>query len=94
SGYNGLRALIAPLAQDGKFFGAAIASGAHYQSLKLIRSGQADIAAIDSISMELLRRAQPQALEGLKIIGRTAAVPGLPLITAAGTPPEQVEILR
>lgn len=94
SGYNGLRALIAPLAQDGKFFGAAIASGAHYQSLKLIRSGQADIAAIDAISMELLRRAQPQALEGLKIIGRTAAVPGLPLITAAGTPPEQVEILR
>lgn len=94
SGYNGLRALIAPLAQDGKFFGAAMASGAHYQSLKLIRSGQADIAAIDSISMELLRRAQPQALEGLKIIGRTAAVPGLPLITAAGTPPEQVEILR
>jgi ABC-type phosphate/phosphonate transport system substrate-binding protein len=94
SGYNGLRALIAPLAQDGKFFGAAIASGAHYQSLKLIRSGQADIAAIDSISMELLRRAQPQALEGLKIIGRTAAVPGLPLITAAGTPPEQVDILR
>ncbi len=44
--------------------------------------------------MELLRRAQPQALEGLKIIGRTAAVPGLPLITAAGTPPEQVDILR
>ncbi|MFC3947562.1 phosphate/phosphite/phosphonate ABC transporter substrate-binding protein [Serratia entomophila] len=94
SGYNSLRALVAPLAQDGKFFGGAIASGAHYQSLKLIQSGQADIAAIDSISMELLRRAQPRALDGLKIIGRTAAVPGLPLITSAATPPEQLEILR
>ncbi|WBF44166.1 phosphate/phosphite/phosphonate ABC transporter substrate-binding protein [Serratia rubidaea] len=94
SGYNSLRALIAPLAQDGRFFGKALASGAHYQSLKMIQRGDADIAAIDSVSLELLRRAQPEALHGVKIIGRTASVPGLPLITAAGTSQGQVEILR
>ncbi|WP_199635327.1 PhnD/SsuA/transferrin family substrate-binding protein [Serratia sp. PAMC26656] len=94
SGHNSLRALIAPLAQDGKFFRAAIASGAHYQSLRLIQSRKADIAAIDCVSLELLKRAQPQALAGLKIIGRTAVVPGLPLITPAHTPPGQLEILR
>ncbi|HDJ1463043.1 TPA: PhnD/SsuA/transferrin family substrate-binding protein, partial [Serratia rubidaea] len=94
SGYNSLRALIAPLAQDGRFFGKALASGAHYQSLKMIQRGEADIAAIDSVSLELLRRAQPEALHGVKIIGRTASVPGLPLITAAGTSQGQVEILR
>ncbi|CAI1589684.1 phosphate/phosphite/phosphonate ABC transporter substrate-binding protein [Serratia liquefaciens] len=94
SGHNSLRALIAPLAQNGSFFSAAIASGAHYQSLKLIQNRQADIAAVDCVSLELLKRARPQALAGLKIIGRTASVPGLPLITSAQTPPEQLEILR
>lgn len=94
SGHNSLRALIAPLAQNGRFFGAAVASGAHYQSLRLIQNRQADIAAIDCVSLELLKRARPQALVGLKIIGRTASVPGLPLITSAQTPPEQLEILR
>ncbi len=94
SGHNSLRALIAPLAQNGRFFNAAIASGAHYQSLKLIQNRQADIAAVDCVSLELLKRARPQALAGLKIIGRTASVPGLPLITSSQTPPEQLEILR
>ncbi|EPC4486876.1 phosphate/phosphite/phosphonate ABC transporter substrate-binding protein [Serratia liquefaciens] len=94
SGHNSLRALIAPLAQNGRFFGAAVASGAHYQSLRLIQNRQADIAAVDCVSLELLKRAQPEALAGLKIIGRTASVPGLPLITSSQTPPEQLEILR
>ncbi|MFI8415548.1 phosphate/phosphite/phosphonate ABC transporter substrate-binding protein [Serratia sp. NPDC078593] len=94
SGYNSLRALIAPLAENGRFFSQAIASGAHYNSLKLIQNGTADIAAIDSVSLELLKRAQPQALAGVKIIGRTASVPGLPFITAPGTTVEQLEILR
>lgn len=94
SGHNSLRALIAPLAQEGKFFRAAVASGAHYQSIKLIKERQADIAAVDCVSLELLKRAQPQALAGLKIIGRTAIVPGLPLITSAQTPAAQLEILR
>ena len=78
SGYNSLRALIAPLARQGRFFRQAIASGAHYRSLAMIRAGQADIAAIDCVSFALLKRAQPQAVTGLKIIGRTAAAPGLP----------------
>ncbi|CAI2058474.1 MULTISPECIES: phosphate/phosphite/phosphonate ABC transporter substrate-binding protein [Serratia] len=94
SGYNSLRALIAPLAREGRFFRQAIASGSHYQSLEMILEGQADIAAIDCISFALLKRARPQAVAGLKIIGRTAAVPGLPLITAAGTPDSQLAILR
>ncbi|TQI79655.1 ABC-type phosphate/phosphonate transport system substrate-binding protein [Serratia fonticola] len=94
SGYNSLRALIAPLARQGRFFRQAIASGAHYQSLAMIRGGEADIAAIDCISFALLKRAQPEAVSGLKIIGRTAAVPGLPLITSAQTSPAQLAILR
>lgn len=94
SGYNSLLALIAPLARQGRFFRQAIASGAHYESIKMIHSGQADIAAIDCVSFALLKRARPQAVAGLKIIGRTAAVPGLPLITSASTTPQQLALLR
>src|SRR5471032_2105285 len=94
SGYNSLRALVAPLAEKGQFFGLAVESGGHRQSLELVRQGQADIAAIDCVTLELLRRYQPQELEGLCIIGETAATPGLPLIASASTPPETLSLLR
>ncbi len=94
SGYNSLRALIAPLAVDGEFFGFAAESGGHRQSLEFLRHGQADIAAIDCVTLELLRRYRPQELEGLSIIGETAAAPGLPLITSATTAPETLNLLR
>ncbi len=94
SGYNSLRALVAPLAENGEFFGVALESGGHRQSLELVRQRQADIAAIDCVTLELLRRYQPQELEGLSIIGETATAPGLPLITAASTPPETLNLLR
>jgi len=93
SGYNSLRALVAPLAEKGQFFGLAVESGGHRQSLELVRQGQADIAAIDCVTLELLRRYQPQELEGLCIIGETAAAPGLPLIASASTPPETLSLL-
>ena len=43
SGYNSLRALLAPWARDGRFFASAVASGSHRGSVELVRSGQADL---------------------------------------------------
>lgn len=94
SGYNALRALIAPLAERGHFFGLALESGGHRRSLEFVRQGRADIAAIDCVTLELLRRYQGQELAGLSIIGETAAAPALPLITSAATPPETLNLLR
>ncbi|MDR3429365.1 MULTISPECIES: phosphate/phosphite/phosphonate ABC transporter substrate-binding protein [Silvimonas] len=94
SGYNSLRALIAPLAEDGRFFAQAIASGSHAASIELVRAGQADIAAIDCVSLALRREADPAALHGIRILGQTAAAPGLPLITSASTPAHQLQLLR
>ncbi|WP_338564572.1 PhnD/SsuA/transferrin family substrate-binding protein [Erwinia sp. E_sp_W01_6] len=59
-----------------------------------MREGAADIAAIDCVSWALLLRDFPAELAGLKIIDRTASVPGLPLITSAETPVERVAALR
>lgn len=76
------------------FFSRTVASGGHRSSVALLRRGEADIAAIDCISWALLLRDFPQELRGLKIIGQTASVPGLPLITSAQTPATTVEALR
>ncbi|WP_367849507.1 phosphate/phosphite/phosphonate ABC transporter substrate-binding protein [Rhodoferax sp. WC2427] len=94
SGYRSLRDMVAPLAVGGQFFARAIASGAHVDSLALVRSGQADIAAIDCISYAQFQRYQPAAVEGIRILGRTASAPGTPLITALGTPPALLALLR
>lgn len=84
SGYNALRALVAPLADNGRFFSATYHSGSHYHSLLAIKQRAADIAAIDCVTLALLRRAEPQIMDGLRIIGATQAAPGLPLISAPG----------
>lgn len=94
SGFNSLRALIAPLAEKGQFFGDTRETGGHRYSLAAVQQGRADIAAIDCVTLELLRRYQPQEVAGLSIIGKTAAAPGLPLITSAATSPERLKLLR
>lgn len=94
SGYRSLRDMVVPMAEGGRFFAKAIASGAHIQSLALVRSGQADIAAIDCISFAQFQRYQPEVVEGIRILGRTASAPGTPLVTALGTPPALLALLR
>ncbi|WP_295951149.1 PhnD/SsuA/transferrin family substrate-binding protein [Rhodoferax sp.] len=94
SGYRSLRDMVAPLAVGGQLFARTIASGAHVDSLALVCSGQADIAAIDCISYAQFQRFQPEAVDGIRILGRTASAPGTPLITALGTPPALLALLR
>jgi ABC-type phosphate/phosphonate transport system substrate-binding protein len=94
SGYRSLRDMVVPLAEGGHFFARAVASGAHVDSLALVRSGQADIAAIDCISYAQFQRYQPEVVDGIRILGRTASAPGTPLITALGTPPALLALLR
>ncbi len=94
SGYHALCALAAPLERDGPFFAREVESGSHRNSLALLRDEQADIAAIDCISLAGLRRHAPAILLGLEVIGATAAAPGLPLVTSAGTSAADVRALR
>lgn len=94
SGFNALRHLIAPLAVAGRFFARAIESGSHRASIDLVRSGAADLASIDAVTWAGLRRVQPSVDDDLKVLGLTAAVPGLPLITSSRTTPEELSHLR
>jgi len=82
SGYNALRALLAPLAQGQRFCRSVTVSGSHRASLQLVATGAADFAAIDCVTWGLLARHRPAELAGVRQLLRTPAVPGLPYITA------------
>lgn len=84
SGMLALKLVFAPLADEGRFFSAAVETGGHLASLDAVRSGAADVCAIDCVCVGMARRYRPSALEGLVEIARSSAVPGLPWITRAG----------
>ncbi|MEO6856880.1 MAG: PhnD/SsuA/transferrin family substrate-binding protein [Rhodoferax sp.] len=94
SGHNSLRALVAPLARNGVFFGKAVVTGSHRASVESVRSGQADLAAIDCVTWALVQRDHPERVRGLQVCGHTAPAPGLPLITSLQTSPEMLFALR
>ncbi len=78
SGCNVLRAAVAPLADGASFFGQVTWSGAHRQSLALVRDGEADIAAIDGVTFALVGDVAPKEVEGLRVLGWSARTPALP----------------
>lgn len=94
SGFNAPRAMIAPLARDGKFFNEAIQSGGHRQSMALVRSGGADVCAVDCVTWEMHRRHAPAAVEGLRVLGWTDAAPNLPYVTEINRDDDTVRRLR
>lgn len=81
SGMSSLRHLVAPKSLNGSFFGSVIYSGGHVQSLHLIQSGKADVAAIDSVTYTLLERYRPSATESIRKLGRTFFAPAPPYVT-------------
>lgn len=81
SGYNALRAHVAPLARNGRFFGSVCLSGGHSESLAQLERGEADVAAIDCVTHALLTRCRPAAIAATRIVARTESAPGLPYVT-------------
>lgn len=94
SGMNVLRALVAPLANAGRFFRSVQISGAHEHSLRMLTRGDADVAAIDCITYGLLARHRVGATDELRIIHRTRQVPAPPFVTHRSTSERTVAALR
>lgn len=94
SGMNALRHAVAPLAQDGHFFGSVTWSGSHRASLALVQNGEADLAAIDCATLGYLRREQPSSLDGITILQYSAPSPGLPFVVGAAVPEGVRQCLR
>ncbi|WP_429491083.1 phosphate/phosphite/phosphonate ABC transporter substrate-binding protein [Pseudomonas sp. S30_BP2TU TE3576] len=93
SGMNLLRHRLAPLQREGQFFVQVGISGSHRESLRWLREGLADLAAIDSVTFACLARYAEEEVAGLRVIARSALSPTLPYITAATVSDQQAEAL-
>ena len=94
SGMNALRYLIAPLAHEGRFFQEVRFTGNHANSVALVRSGEADVAAIDCVSHALFAKHEPKTLDGTRVLTQTSAAPALPYVTRHDANPELKRRLR
>ncbi len=94
SGFNAPRAMAAPLARNGHFFGASTRSGGHRQSMTLVRSGEADVCAVDCVTWAMHQRYASDIVNGLRVMGWTDPAPCLPFVTAIGQDDDTVRRLR
>ncbi len=74
-------------AAQGVRFSDFLRTGAHRASAAAVAGGQADLAALDGVTWQMIERWDGVAA-GLKVIGRTPPTPALPFITAKGRDPE------
>ncbi len=94
SGMNVLRAMVAPLHEDGRFFGDVTVSGSHATSMQMVSSGAVDVAAIDCVTHALLAAHRPAELAGTRVLCHTQCVPAPPYVTAVATSKSMIERLR
>ena len=81
SGCNVLRSAIAPLARNGHFFDEVLWTGSHRASLAAVREGRAGIAAVDGVTLALIRRVAPAEADGLRVLSWSVSTPALPYAT-------------
>ncbi|MBB3259462.1 ABC-type phosphate/phosphonate transport system substrate-binding protein [Paraburkholderia bannensis] len=94
SGMNALRHAVAPLARDGRFFSSVAWVGSHLNALRALSAGEAEVAAIDCVTLAYVRDALPERLRDIRSIGMSAAAPGLPFIASRNLPDQQAALLR
>ena len=93
SGMNALRHSFAPLAAGrARCFSEVLVSGGHHDSMVLVASGEADIAAIDCVSFAIVQATEPGLTDRLRVLASTKAVPGLPFVTRGDA--DDLEIAR
>ena len=80
SGMNVLRYAISDLDPAGQFFSSVITTGGHLASLEAVVNQQADIAAIDCVSYQLIEDSQPELMERVRSLGNSVKTCGLPFV--------------
>ena len=78
----------------GAWTGAVRFTGAHVESLRLVREGAADVASIDSTTFAIVHRHRPELLDGVVVVGEGPRVPCLPVIANARTSDAHLDELR
>jgi phosphonate transport system substrate-binding protein len=80
SGYHVLRAHLATLGEGQPFFAESIEAGYHWRALEMIRTGQADVAAIDTTVFAQIAEEQPTLVASVRSLGRLGPNPAPPWV--------------
>lgn len=80
SGMNVFRYAISNLKPARRFFSGVITTGGHLHSLEAVANRQADIAAIDCVSYQLIQDCRPELVEQVRSIGFSVKTCGLPFV--------------
>jgi len=94
SGMSALRHLVSGRHVDGRFFSDVKVSGSHLASLEMIRRREADVAAIDSVTLALIQRHLDDATRGVRVLGQTYRAPAPPYVVRVSTPADEIEKVR
>ena len=94
SGMLALKLVFAPHAGRRRFFAGTIETGSHVGSLLALAREEADVCAVDCVTVCYARCYRNSLLDGLVEIARSPAVPALPYVTSASTSDHDVALLR
>jgi phosphonate transport system substrate-binding protein len=93
SGYNLLRHYLLNSGQPNHFFDQAIQSGSHQQSIRMVISGEADCAAIDSTVLEKEVQDLPELATQLRVI-ESLRSPMPPIVAARSLGADRIPQLQ
>ena len=83
SGMNVLRYALAKLGARPGYFSDVLMTGSHPASVEAVASNRAQLAAIDSVSYQLIADQNPALVSSLRIIGNSEQTCGLPFVVPA-----------
>jgi ABC-type phosphate/phosphonate transport system substrate-binding protein len=76
------------------FFGKVNWTGSHLESLRALREGSSQTAAVDSVTYSLLRKFSSSSLEGIRVLAESKPAPAPPLVTLPSRSAREVRLLR
>jgi ABC-type phosphate/phosphonate transport system substrate-binding protein len=98
SGMNAFRAAVASSFSTTELkrgiFGSVTTTGGHMNSVRMVADGRIDVAAIDSVSYDLIKRDYPELAAKTRVLMDTPVSPGLPLITSAKADDATIDKMR
>jgi phosphonate transport system substrate-binding protein len=94
SGYNLARHHLLALGETGGYFGRAVASGSHQNSIQMVLNGEVDASGIDSVVLEIETARRPELGAALRTIASLGPSPIPPVVVARGLDPSVKARLR
>src|SRR6185312_16313282 len=77
-----------------RFFESVQFSGAHARSLELVATGEADVTAVDCVTLAHITRLLPSLAARLRVVDWTPASPCLPFVTSRRMSEDTLSMLR